>query len=796
MNTGPLSSDDVTYAFGTRDPSEQFQFWEFIRRRFRIVGAGIIVGMIAAVVYYFAASAKYDSQAEILLIEKRADLPAGQSPAATAAARLEYPASVDTLSTHVRGFRKSKHNPLSQTGMVKHGLLGLDSIAVAKHSWEGPVEYVIRNLDYVYRGGSEKTEETAGVLRVEFQHSSSEDAQAILAAVVESYRDFVKEKFQDASSDALVLIEQAKNELETTLHKAESEYVAFLEEAPLFWSGEVASGADKKPGIPQQRLDRIESELSTIRARRVESQSRLKVVESANLEAAGFDAESFRRLGLLSDEELKRLGFVAEVIRGDAARSETFQVEQPARIESVRAEYDRQLDVLMQVRLLTSRLGPEHYKVQDARRQESLVNTFLRDHSPHERNRPDPLKPSELMAAYIEFLQNDVKTLQLRETQLEGLAVEEMKSVKALMSFEVRGEMLRNDLDRRRRLFDMVVEHAFEELYLMKDYSGFRTELITPVEPGRLYWLGLIEMSPLLSFTVWLLTGSVLGCMGGVGGAIIAHNFDKTYATTDDARRELKLPILSYMEQRPAGTKSRWWPSRKAKIPPDVPSLYRVAHDFPGSESAESYRRLRNILIAAAHTDGRKVIQIVSPNRRDGRTALVANLATTFAQAGLTTLAIDCDVEHPCLSQAFGASDRRGLMSFLCEQAQFEEVVQATPQENMHLVPVGRTDVAHRDLFLKPRFAELLKLARERFDFVFVDGPALLGQSSALAIAVHCDAALFSVRIVKGGRVTAVRARELLDNLGTPILGLAITGADDHSISGIRGPASCDVGSD
>ena len=117
-----------------------------------------------------------------------------------------------------------------------HGYDRLPSIVDKLKSDEDATDFVIDRL-YVTRGGTGQAK-MGHVLNARFRHTSPEECQQILSAIVQSYKTFLGEKFQDVSKEAAELIQHAKVDLADELQKAEDEYQTFREKAPLLWKGD------------------------------------------------------------------------------------------------------------------------------------------------------------------------------------------------------------------------------------------------------------------------------------------------------------------------------------------------------------------------------------------------------------------------------------------------------------------------------------------------------------------------------------------------------------------------------
>jgi uncharacterized protein involved in exopolysaccharide biosynthesis len=98
--------------------------------------------------------------------------------------------------------------------------------------------------------------------------------------------------------------------------------------------------------------------------------------------------------------------------------------------------------------------------------------------------------------------------------------------------YELRGEALRQEVQRRRSLYEAVVDRL-KEVNLIKDFGGISTDVITPVEVGR---------EPSLYFPIVLAVGAVLGLFSGGGMAWVSAAREQMRRNPADTRRHDEQP--------------------------------------------------------------------------------------------------------------------------------------------------------------------------------------------------------------------------------------------------------------
>jgi protein-tyrosine kinase len=168
----------------------------------------------------------------------------------------------------------------------------------------------------------------------------------------------------------------------------------------------------------------------------------------------------------------------------------------------------------------------------------------------------------------------------------------------------------------------------------------------------------------------------------------------------------------------------------------------------PLSRAAEEFRALKSqLMLRWFKVDPRRrILTIVSPRPRDGRSFVAANLAVVFAQQGLRTLLIDADLRSPKMAKWFKTTDSAGLASILSSSVAPEVIEAINNLPFLHVLSAGDSLQSPQKLVSMPAFGHLLNRVSEQFDVVLIDTPAVESFSDAEIIAARAGAALMVVR--------------------------------------------------
>ena len=177
-----------------------------------------------------------------------------------------------------------------------------------------------------------------------------------------------------------------------------------------------------------------------------------------------------------------------------------------------------------------------------------------------------------------------------------------------------------------------------------------------------------------------------------------------------------------------------------------------------------------------------EVIAVLSGKGGTGKTSVCAGVATALADSGLEVLCIDCDMGLRNLDISLGITDL-GCLSFTdvaegnysLEQAAVHPIY---PKLRFLTAPVSTA----ADQVDTEAFKAMLKVARESFDFVFLDAPAGIDLGFRLA-AQYADRVLLVTGSDPAAVRDAARAGEILELMGKREIRLIVNRINPKMVS-------------
>jgi len=188
-----------------------------------------------------------------------------------------------------------------------------------------------------------------------------------------------------------------------------------------------------------------------------------------------------------------------------------------------------------------------------------------------------------------------------------------------------------------------------------------------------------------------------------------------------------------------------------------------VAITQPNSTYCEEYRSLRTHVLTKSQRQKLQTIVIASVGPAEGKSVTALNLSWLLAQTdGVKCLIIDSDLRMPSLTDYLGIEAEKGLSEILTNEASLADSIIKLEPAGLHLLPGGeaRTDVA--ELISGPKFKEILREAREMFDYVIIDAPPLGIFTDATVLINQSDGALL---VVRANRTRYSNVDRVLDSL-------------------------------
>ncbi len=208
----------------------------------------------------------------------------------------------------------------------------------------------------------------------------------------------------------------------------------------------------------------------------------------------------------------------------------------------------------------------------------------------------------------------------------------------------------------------------------------------------------------------------------------------------------------------------------------------------PAGRASEAYRSLGRKLVRASIAKLPKVTVVTSPGRGEGKSVTCANLGVVLAQAGKSTLVVDCDFRKPVIHKIFGFRNLLGTVDVLDGIVWLHEVYkEAIP--GLKVAPAGPTPPDPGGRLRSLRFTAFLARAREEFEYILINAPATDAVSDLAALASRGDGVLLVLDAQKARRDSVRRSIHNLETNGARVLGTVVHNVDGRAFPAQKVPA-------
>jgi len=250
-----------------------------------------------------------------------------------------------------------------------------------------------------------------------------------------------------------------------------------------------------------------------------------------------------------------------------------------------------------------------------------------------------------------------------------------------------------------------------------------------------------------------LLFAAVLGCVLGVGSAVLVEYFDTSFRNVADVENKLKLPVLGVIPF-----------TREPARAPD-----------PGSPEGEPFRVLQTSLNLALRAGQPVALVVFSAGPGEGKSTTLRQLALSMAAAGERVLLVDSDVRRPTQHRLADVPREPGLTDVLLNKVAWTEAVRRGLADGLDLLPAGNAAGVTLSLLYANKLRELVGEFRKNYDKVLFDSPPIIGVSDASVLASIADGTVLLIQHRRNPASMVLRAQQIVDGLKVPIIGVILS---------------------
>jgi tyrosine-protein kinase Etk/Wzc len=170
---------------------------------------------------------------------------------------------------------------------------------------------------------------------------------------------------------------------------------------------------------------------------------------------------------------------------------------------------------------------------------------------------------------------------------------------------------------------------------------------------------------------------------------------------------------------------------------------------------------------------------VVSPSVPIDRSAILMNLAGSFAEAGLRVTIVDADPRNPWLAPSLGLPERAGFVDLIQRpNVSATEAIRPLRIPGVSFLSAGIAAANSTAILSSPRVHQVVKNIQEIADVVLYGCAPAAQRSDATVLAAHIGQAILVVDVQHERGDMVFRAEAELELSGASIAGAIITNAD------------------
>jgi succinoglycan biosynthesis transport protein ExoP len=364
--------------------------------------------------------------------------------------------------------------------------------------------------------------------------------------------------------------------------------------------------------------------------------------------------------------------------------------------------------------------------------------------------------PSEDRAAFSEMvaaLETSVVSLTAQENALREQLATARRDLSGLSKDELEYRRLASDVETNRKLSTLLSDKLGAarireqgEMNVVKviDPPSFPT---TAPNQRRMQFLGL---------------ALALSLVVGLGAPATAEYFNRPIMSETDVRHLTGLPILAAIpEVQTPG----------AMLGPNGSQNQANQEDY--HLFVDAFRRLRVELQMLGDETPLRRILVASALPFEGKSTVTFNLGLAFGEVGKRVIIADADFHRPTLHRLANSTPRKGFTDLLAGTSNLMETI--TPiTEHVQLAPRGGSLTAPARTGLGSRLSQILSDMSDESEYVLMDSSPILLIPDNLYIAAAADGIVLVVSVGTTRPRDLVRAKEILERAGTPIVGVVL----------------------
>ena len=239
-----------------------------------------------------------------------------------------------------------------------------------------------------------------------------------------------------------------------------------------------------------------------------------------------------------------------------------------------------------------------------------------------------------------------------------------------------------------------------------------------------------------------LMLNVILSLLAGLllGGALAfgLEQLDEAITDPAEVKRRLGLPLLGSIPMISEESPKEALLDRKSSL-------------------VDAYLAVYTSLSFATEHGVPRSLAVTSTRPAEGKSTTSLAIATILQRVGKEVVLVDGDMRSPSVHQLAGVDHDRGLSNFLAGEDNIDSLLFDMTDLGIAAMTAGPIPPNAAELLTGSRLPQLIERLQERFDYVVIDCPPVLGLADAPLVASRVEGVVYAVE-ARGTKSTQVKA--------------------------------------